>query len=56
MRNYNNRYRRNDYENTGSCGRYTDKHEGRSKLIIDEDSIYEIDLDCYEKKCKKECE
>jgi len=56
MRNYNKRYLRNDYDNTENYNKSTDKNEGRSKLIIDEDSIYEIDLDCYEKKCKKDCE
>lgn len=31
----------------------TSQGETRSKVIIDDNSIYEIDLDCYERKMKK---
>ncbi len=37
------------YDKTGACGQ---SKETRSKVIIDDNSIYEIDLDCCERKMK----
>lgn len=44
MRNYNRRYN----STSTSKNDDTNKKESRSKVIIDENTIYEIDLDCYE--------
>lgn len=37
------------YDKTGAGGQ---NKETRSKVIIDDNSIYEIDLDCYERKMR----
>ena len=44
MRNYHRRYN----STSASKNDDTNKKESRSKVIIDENTIYEIDLDCYE--------
>lgn len=44
MRNYRRHYNDARTNKSDKCN----NSEGRTKLVVDENSIYEIDLDCYE--------
>lgn len=64
MRNYNRQYSTTNTVKEDSYGEYNfenymeiyddeqlDRHESRSKVVIEDNTIYEIDMDCYE--CSK---